>query len=163
MGRWLEHYPNKLEGEANHNAILYVYEADRIIVSIHSRNHLASIDPNDPGKPISAIRSSEEQPRIREYAALEYSSRLGALVYYSAADGPTVYRVDVKASARWRPLTTRKDAFNPIADAATHSRHRCNLSHTFGRFRIAGFDEFDLAILVRHVDSPVYAMILPAH
>ncbi len=35
-----------------------------------------------------------------------------------------------------------------------------NRDHTFGRFRIAHFKEFDVAILVRHIDSPVYAMRL---
>ena len=34
------------------------------------------------------------------------------------------------------------------------------LAHAFGRFRIASFGALDLAILVRHVDSPVYAMRL---
>jgi hypothetical protein len=41
------------------------------------------------------------------------------------------------------------------------SRCHINLAHTFGRFRVAHFDDADLALLVRHVDSPVYAMLLP--
>jgi len=32
-----------------------------------------------------------------------------------------------------------------------------SLSHVFGRFRIASMEGVDVAILVRHVDSPVYA------
>ena len=48
----------------------------------------------------------------------------------------------------------------PIADAANHSRYPVNLSQTFGRFRIASFGTIDVAMLVRHVDSPVYAMRL---
>lgn len=159
-GSWLELYPNKLEGEANHNAMQYVPEADRIIVSVHARNQLVLIDPNDPGRPVSPIRSSGEQPTIKEYAALEYATRLGSLVYYSAANGPSVFRIDLNASAHWSKLTG-KAAFDPIADAASQTHHQCNLSHTFGRFRVAGFDAFDLIILVRHVDSPVYAMKLP--
>ena len=47
-----------------------------------------------------------------------------------------------------------------IADAARHSRFPVNLSHAFGRFRVATFGAMDVAILVRHVDSPVYAMRL---
>jgi hypothetical protein len=47
-----------------------------------------------------------------------------------------------------------------MADAAAQSCHHVNRAHTFGRFRIAHFDDFDLALLVRHVDSPVYAMRL---
>lgn len=158
-GSWQELHRNKLEGSANHNAMQYFSEADRIIVSIHSRNQLASIDPNNPGRPVSAIRSCGKQPRIQEYAALEYAPGLGSLIYYSAANGPTVYLIDLDTSAHWHSITS-DDAFDPVADAAAHTRHRCHLSHTFGRFRVAGFDEFDLAILVRHVDSPVYAMRL---
>jgi hypothetical protein len=160
IGSWRELHPNKLQGEANHNAMQYSYEEDSIIVSIHSRNQLASIDPNDPGSPVRAIRSCGERPTIQEYSALEYAPKLRSLVYYSAADGPVVYRIDLDSSAHWRKLTNAA-SFDPVADAATQTRHRCNLNHTFGRFRIAGLDEFDLALLVRHVDSPVYAMRLP--
>jgi hypothetical protein len=159
-GNWRELHPNKLEGEANHNAMQYLYDADRIIVSIHSRNELASIDLTRPGSPVRAIRSFGKRPRIQEYAALEYAPGLQSLVYYSAANGPDVYRIDVDASAHWCRLTNTVD-FDPVADAAAQARHRCNLRHTFGRFRVAGFDVFDLALLVRHVDSPVYAMRLP--
>jgi len=158
-GSWRELYPNKLEGEANHSAMQYLFQADLIIASIHSRNQLASIDPNDPGKPVEAINSSGDMPKIQEYAALEYSPRLGSLVYYSAANGPDVYRIDLNKSAHWRKLSA-EDLFDPVADAANQTRHRCNPSHTFGRFRVAGFRELDLAILVRHIDSPVYAMKL---
>ncbi|MDH3209933.1 MAG: hypothetical protein OEL91_06080, partial [Burkholderiaceae bacterium] len=46
---------------------------------------------------------------------------------------------------------------NPIADAAGRSRYRVNKAHVFGRFRIAAIEGVDIAILIRHVDSPVYA------
>jgi len=32
---------------------------------------------------------------------------------------------------------------------------------SFGRFRVAQFESYDLAILVRHVDTPVYCLRLP--
>jgi hypothetical protein len=57
-------------------------------------------------------------------------------------------------------LTDEKCELDPIADAAMATRYAANLTHTFGRFRVATFGERDVAILVRHVDSPVYAMAL---
>ena len=35
-----------------------------------------------------------------------------------------------------------------------------NKSHTFGRFRVATYGRTDVAILVRHTETPVYAMRL---
>jgi hypothetical protein len=51
-------------------------------------------------------------------------------------------------------------SLDPVVDAAAQSCHHVNQAHTFGRFRIAHFDDIDLALLVRHVDSPIYAMRL---
>jgi hypothetical protein len=31
-----------------------------------------------------------------------------------------------------------------------------NRPHTFGRFQVADYEEVALAILVRHIDTPVY-------
>ena len=74
--------------------------------------------------------------------------------------GAVVHAVDWDGEARWRALSA-PTSLNPIADAAARSHHHVNLAHTFGRFRIAHFDELDIAVLVRHVDTPVYAMRLP--
>jgi len=32
--------------------------------------------------------------------------------------------------------------------------------HTFGRFRVASWGSIDVALLIRHVDTPVYALRL---
>jgi hypothetical protein len=60
----------------------------------------------------------------------------------------------------WQPCHLAAGTLDPIADAASRSRYPVHLSQTFGRFRIASFGAIDLALLVRHVDSPVYAMRL---
>ena len=134
--------------------------ADSILVSLHVRDTLGSIDPKNPDNAIAPVRSLGCKPKIQEYAALEYSPGLGSLVYYSAADGAVVHAIDWEGDASWRALSAA-DSFDPIVDAAAQSCHHVNQTHTFGRFRIAHFDDFDLAVLVRHVDSPVYAMRLP--
>ena len=135
----------------------YHPRCDLIFLVLHGRNTLATIDPSDPAAPITMFPSAGKVPSIREYAALEYSPILDTLVYYSAVDGNHVYAADCGARAHWQVVTARA-ALDPIADAAAGSRYPLNLAHTFGRFRIAHFDDVDLAILVRHVDSPVYAM-----
>ena len=160
VGSWREFHPSKLPGEANHNAMQIHPEIDLIFVALHGRDTLAIIDPAHTGKAISPVTSHGSKPHIHEYAALEYSVRSGSLMYYSAADGAAVYAIDWDGEARWRELSA-PESLDPIADAAARSRHHVNRTHTFGRFRVAHFEEFDLAVLVRHVDSPVYALRLP--
>jgi len=159
VGSWREFLPSKLPGEANHNAMQIHVDADLIVVALHGRNELAIIDPRKPSDAIAPAVSLGPKPRIHEYAALEYSVGLGSLVYYSAVDGAVVYAIDWDGEARWHALTG-PESLDPIADAAAQSQHHVNRAHTFGRFRIAHFDKVDLAILIRHVDSPVYAMRL---
>jgi len=159
-GTWCEFHPSKLPGEANHNAMQMHPEADSILVSLHPRDSLAFIDPRNPGDAIAPAKSVGPKPRIQEYAALEYSMGLRSLVYYSACDGAVMYAIDWDGEARWRVLTV-PSSLDPGSDATASSRHHVNRAHTFGRFRIAHFDDADLAILIRHVDSPVYAMQLP--
>ncbi len=159
FGNWSEFHPSKLPGEANHNAMQIHPVADSILISLHVRDSLGLIDPKNPGDAIAPVKSRGPQPRIQEYAALEYSTGLGSLVYYSAADGAVVYAINWDGEARWRMLSAPA-SLNPIVDAAAQSCQHVNQAHTFGRFRIAHFDEVDLALLVRHVDSPVYAMRL---
>ena len=160
LGNWGELHPNKLPGEANHNAMQIHPEADSIAVALHARNALARIDPRYPDNAIVPVTSVGAMPDIHEYAALEYAAGMGSLVYCSAADGAIVYAIDWNAEARWRTLSTPA-SLDPIADAAAQSRYPVSRTHTFGRFRIAHFDQVDLAVLVRHVDSPLYAMRLP--
>lgn len=160
VGSWNEFWPNKLPGEASHNAMQMHPEADLIVLALHARNVLAIIDPGNPGVALAPVASTGPRPRIHAYAALEYSLRAGSLVYYSAADGASVYAIDWDGRARWRALSA-SSSLDPIADAAARSRHQVNQKHTFGRFRIAHFATVDIAVLVRHVDSPVYALRLP--
>ena len=158
-GSWREFHPNKIPGEANHNAMQMHPVADLILVSLHARDSLAYIDPEQPGKSVTLVNSKGTKPRIREFAALEYSEMLDSFVYYSAADGAAVYSIEWDGAAHWRSISA-SDTLDPVSDAAGVSRHHINKSHTFGRFRVANFGDFDLALLVRHVDSPVYAMRL---
>lgn len=81
-------------------------------------------------------------------------------MYYSALDGPSMYAIDIRDEAHWQKIAAA-DSIDPITDAAAQSEFSVNLSHTFGRFRIASFAELELAVLVRHVDSSVFAMRLP--
>lgn len=159
-GAWRHVFPGKLPGVANHNAMQIQPLTDLILVALHRSNSLACIDPKKPHEPITPIVSGGLQPRIQEYAALEFSPALGSFVYFSAADGSLVHAVNWDGKAEWRTLT-KTASLDPIADAAAVSRHVVNRLHTFGRFRIAHFETADLALLVRHVDSPVYAMLLP--
>lgn len=162
VGTWMEFHANKLPGEANHNAMQIHPMSDRILVSLHARDSLAAIDPEHPGAAIATVPSQGRKPRLSEYAALEFSWATESFVYYSAADGAELYAIDWdNKAAHWRALSA-PGSMDPIADAAARTRHQINRSHTFGRFRVAHFDQCDLALLVRHVDSPVYAMRLPA-
>lgn len=159
-GRWVECHPSKLPGEANHNAMQLEPDADRIILALHTRNGLAILDPNRPADPVVQVEARGQRPLIQPYAALEYSAGLGALVYCAAGDRARVHGIAWHGhAADWFPLSA-PESLDPITDAARLSRHPVNAAHTFGRFRVAHFADMDLAVLVRHVDSPVYALRL---
>jgi hypothetical protein len=168
VGGWSDHFPSKLPGIANHNAMQIDPARDVIIVSVHAHGELYAIDPADPEREISRIKSAGCKPVLRPYAAMQYAPNLARLVYFSPLDDRVVYtiegphrRVDKFVTAwTWHAHEPAADTLRPIADAASRSRFPPNLSHTFGRFRIASFGAIDLALLVRHVDSPVYAMRL---
>ena len=170
FGRWTEHYPSKLPGVASHNAMQIDPLRDIIVVSVHARDALYAIDPADPEREIVRIESTGSKPQLRPFAALEYAPSLESLLYFSPLDHGTIYAVASSRAPRshdklggqwtWQPYRPEDNALDPIADAARRSRYPVNLGQAFGRFRIASFGATDLAILVRHVDSPVYAMRL---
>jgi len=168
VGRWTEHHHGKLPGIANHNAMQWLPDLDLIVVACHVRDRLGVIDPARPELPILWLECVGERPRLREFAALELAPASGSLIYCSPRDAGAVFAIepparDVEAVAggswRWRRLDSMA-SFDPFRHAARVSQYPVNLSHCFGRFRVAHFDGADLAILVRHTDSPVYAMRL---
>jgi hypothetical protein len=116
------------------------------------------------------LTSGGHQPVISEYAALEYAPNLDRFVYYSANDESQVYSIAAPPASGWSQLTSGvwtwaslldgRNSLNPIAHAQAISKYAVNKSHTFGRFRIATYGRTDVAILVRHTDTPVYGMRL---
>ncbi len=170
FGSWGPLFANKLPGEADHNAMAVHPGKDIIVMSVHARDALCAINPDRPEQPLAPLRSASQRPRLSEYAALQFAPNLDALVYYSAADGAALYKVSAPPGDGWSVMTggswsweclLRDGAsLDPIDDARRVSTHDLNPAHTFGRFRIASYGSIDVAILVRHVDSPVYAMRL---
>jgi hypothetical protein len=166
-GRWTDHFPNKLPGIANHNAMQIDPVRDIIVVSVHALDELNVLDPADPARAIAPLRSSGSKPRLRPFAALEYAPNIGRIVYFSPLDSGTVYTIAPSRKRDsgdglcdewiWRAHQPTAGTLMPIADAASHSRFGVSLSHVFGRFRIASLEGVDVGVLIRHVDSPVYA------
>jgi len=165
-GRWTEHFANKLPGIANHNAMQIDPLRDVIVVSVHARDELHALNPADPAREILCLTSVGQKPRLQPFAALEYAPNIARLVYFSPVDDGIVYTIAPSPERvsrglleewNWQAHRPASGTLRPIADAAGRSRFGVNLSHVFGRFRIASFDNVDVAILVRHVDSPVYA------
>ncbi len=159
FGHWGEWFPNKMPGFANHNAMQIVPGLDRIIVASHSRDALGAIDPRDPGAPIEWLLSSGERPALAEFAALQFAPSGGHLTYTAPRDRGAVFAIDIDGEGcHWRRID--ETVLDPFADAARHSHYPVNRDHLFGRLRIATYADVELAILVRHVDSPVYALRL---
>lgn len=164
-GTWGPDYGNKLPGAANHNCMQIDYRRDVIFVIAHARRALYLIDPEQPESEPSPIEVSGIAPTLAPYASLEFSERLDRFVYYSGSSGACVYAIaaDSKSSGagwRWEVLA---ESWDPIASAARHSRFCHHPQHVFGRFRVVDYPNGTLAVLARHVDSPVYAMLLSAH
>lgn len=170
FGAWGPLYPNKCPGNANHNAMQIDPQRDIIVVLVNARNTLYAINPADPAAPIKPLASSGQQPQIREYAAIEYAPNLDKLVYYSGYHGSNIYSITAPRGSTWAQLTggrwvwqglcAETNDLDPAADAQAASAYKAHQGHTFGRFRLASFKMVDIAILVRHIDSPVYAMRL---
>jgi hypothetical protein len=167
FGSWTTLYPKKVQ-TADHNAMAFDPVRDIIGVIVGTVNALYAIDPSMPEREIMLLPSSEARPKISEYAALEYAPNLDRFVYYSANDGPQVYSITAPAVSKrsdltksawiWNKLISDSNILDPIADAQAISSYAINKAHTFGRFRIATYGSIDVAILVRHTDTPVYAL-----
>jgi hypothetical protein len=166
FGCWTEHFPNKLPGIANHNAMQIDPLRDEIVVSVHARDELCALSPADPARPIVRLRSIGPKPRLQPFAALEYAPNVGRLVYFSPVDNGTVFSIAPAREPRpgngsseewlWQTHPPEAGSLNPITDAASRSHFGAHPTHAFGRFRIASIAGIDVAILVRHIDSPVY-------
>jgi len=167
FGSWSERYDNKFQGEANHNCMQMDCAGNVILVVNHDRNALFAINPQNPEHRPVELRESGEKPQLSAYAALEYSTVLQCFVYYSANGGPDIYAITAPLREQWAELLgdswvwSRLNAghheLDPISEAAAQSHYAVNRSHTFGRFRVADYrGSIALAILVRHVDTPVY-------
>ena len=168
VGHWVFRATNRFRGAADHNAMTWDPERDRLLVCVASRNQVCEIDPGEPAAAPRELRvRAAGGCTLRECAALEYAPALGAPVYYSACDGATVYSLEPAAGGqrgrqewRWVVRTSRANALDPVADARSQSGFETNASHTFGRMRVAAFAGIDVVVLVRHIDSPVYALRL---
>jgi len=169
-GAWGTLYANKCPGNANHNAMQIDPRRDIIAVLVNAQNALYAINPAAPAAPLKRLLSIGQRPRIKEFAALEYARDLDKFVYYSGYDGADIYSITAPTGSTWAQLTAGSWVWqricadanhrDPIADAQAASAHKVHRGHTFGRFRMASFETADVAIVVRHIDSPVYAMRL---
>jgi len=162
-GCWGPCFPGKLPGAADHCVMAYDPRLDYLIVVDCKNDRLCGFSPETPNQPLMPVLACTKPP-LHAYAALEYSPGLESLVYYSATQGPNLWRVRSTsmewAECTWENLTGSGNRLDPIGDAAQRTRHAIHRSHTFGRFRVASFDDMDLGVLVRHVDTPVYVIRL---
>jgi hypothetical protein len=170
VGEWGPMCGNKLPGVANHNAMQIDPDRDLIVVTSHARGRLHLLDPDDPAAPLLSLRDGGPRPPISEYGALEYSASLASLVYFSAAGAPGVHLLRapegpgktacLEGSWQWCRVAEDSADLDPVRDAAEASRFATHPSHIFGRFRVVDYELAVLALLVRHIDSPVYALRL---
>jgi hypothetical protein len=168
FGSWTALYPKKIQA-ADHNALALDPARDIILAIVSATNALYAINPAEPEREIVRLSSIGDQPMISEHAALEYAPNLDRLIYYSANDGPQIFSIAAPPGSSWPELTggawrwrslLHDDRLDPPAHAAAMSAYGVNRNHTYGRFRIASCGETELAVLVRHTDTPVYAMKL---
>jgi hypothetical protein len=170
FGSWGALHPRKIRSAADHSAMQIDSLRDIIVVAVGARNALVAIDPGTPARDAAPLECRGEGPVIAEHAAIEYAPNLDRFVYFSANDGARIYSIAAPAGSAWPKLTAAawtwesildaRNGLDPIADAQAISAHAVQKAHTFGRFRIASYGEIDVAVLVRHTDTPVYAMKL---
>ncbi len=170
FGKWGKLQPNKLPGFANHNAMQIDCCGNIIVVAAHQKNALFALDPAMPEIPLKRLAENRTKLSLSPYAALEYAPGHDCFVYYSANYGKDIYAIQPPSGSTWAELVTgtwqwtrlsaMESDFDPIEDAAVTTACNINRTHTFGRFRVANFGNTDLAILIRHVATPVYVMKL---
>jgi hypothetical protein len=168
FGHWRPLHANKFPGAANRNAMQIDLTRDIIVALVHARDSLFAINPEDPAGAAVPLRSAGLRPRIAGCAAIEYAPNLDRLIYYSAEDGATVRTIVAPEGTSWSTLSAGEwhwtactgHNLDPVSDAKANSRHAQNWQHTFGRFRVASWGSIDVALLIRHVDTPVYALRL---
>ena len=170
FGSWTPLYPKKICHHADHNAMATDTARDLLIATDHAADRLVAIDPSEPSKECAGLTLAGEAPQISEYAALEYSPSLDRFVYFSIDEVLQTYSLAAPTGSNWSQwvatpwtwcrLISTPNTLDPIADAAALSAHAINRNQIFGRFRIATYGKIDVAILVRHSDTPVYAMRL---
>jgi hypothetical protein len=169
-GSWTTLFPKKIRQYADHNAMTMDTARDLLIATDHAARRLAAIDPSEPAKECVGLTLAGEIPKISEYAALEYSPSLDQVVYFEIDELLQTYSLAAPSGSSWSqwvetPWTSRRlisnpNSLDPIADAAALSAYAINRNQIFGRFRIATYGQIDVAILVRHIDTPVYALRL---
>lgn len=169
-GSWGPLCGNKLPDRANHNAMQIDHLRDVLVVVSHAADGVFFLDPDMPESQLVRVRESGSRPPIQEYSALEYSAALESIVYYTARSGTRISLLqapttDVNQTLaadgwKWRPGTAKGNALDPVTDAAAHSRFSHHKDHVFGRFRVLDYSDMTLAVLIRHVDSPVYSVRL---
>jgi hypothetical protein len=169
FGSWTTLYSKKVQ-PADHHAMALDPVRDIIVVAVNAANALYALDPSAPAAEMVRLSCSGDQPVLAEFAALEYAPNMHRFVYFAAKNGPRVYSIagpDGSARAElangrwtWKALLDADNRLDPIAHAASRTKYGLNRDHTFGRFRVATYGTFDLAALIRHVDTPVYAMLL---
>jgi hypothetical protein len=168
FGTWTLLYPKKIDVEADDNAMAIDPKRDIIVVVAHAENTVFAIDPSAPERKMARLSSIGERPVLSKFGSIEYAVNLDRLVYYSANDGPQIYSIQAPADSGWEQLIAgswtwqclldKKNRLDPIVDAYSSSSYSVNRSHTFGRFRVASYADADVAVLVRHTDTPVYAI-----
>lgn len=168
-GRWVSAVGSRFAGRADGNAMVHLPVPDRLLVAVAADGSFSSLDPADPAAPARDLARPAAAPRVVAHASLEYAPSLGAAVYFGAASSPAPLAIELPGAAAapgaaWtaRSLLAATNGLDPVAEAAAAARGEVHRHHVFGRFRIASFGEVDVAVLVRHVDSPVYALRLPA-
>jgi len=170
FGTWRECYPRKIPAAAAPYAMAFDCARDMIVVAASAFDRLYAIDAAVPARAIAPLESAGDRPAIAPYAAIECAPNLDRLIYYSATGGAQIYAIaapegptwaqHVGGAWTWRSITAQDNSLDPAADAQAVSSRVINPGHTLGRFRVASFGTTDVAVLVRHVDTPVYAMRL---
>ena len=119
-----------------------------------------AIDLLQPGAGIEGnlqISQSGSPPALEESHGWEWSPTRRAFLYYQRGDGVFEFKQsgsDWRAGAwTWSQLTSPTNSVVPTGE---------NKNGVFSRFRIATFDDAEIALVVHEVDGPVYAFKVPA-
>ena len=128
---------------------------DMLAVTLFNHDDtIRGIDLKNPGADAVVLRQGGSMPSRQGAAGWEWSDARGAFIYWR--DGTGVYEVKLSGSD-WRTGTWNWTNLSTGGGVTPQDQN----NGVYNRFRLARYDDMEVAVVVNQVNGPVYAYRIP--